>query len=55
MKAQIGFTSATGADPRRVLIEGKDQYRHRTNSLYGGSNSRAGDAGTLYRIGPPLQ
>jgi uncharacterized repeat protein (TIGR03803 family) len=54
MTAQVGFTTATGAAPRGVLIEGRDKYLYGTNSLYGGSNRRGVDGGTLYRIGPPL-
>lgn len=55
MSAQVGFTTNTGAAPVGALIEGKDRYLYGTNSLYGGSNSRGVDAGTLYRIGPPLK
>jgi uncharacterized repeat protein (TIGR03803 family) len=54
MKSLIAFSTNTGAYPRGALIEGKDKYLYGTNSLYGGSNSRGTDAGTLYRMGPAL-
>jgi len=54
MKAQVGFSTTTGAAPLGALIEGKDGFLYGTNSLYGGSDSHGSDAGTLYRIGPAL-
>jgi uncharacterized repeat protein (TIGR03803 family) len=55
MTAQVAFGTSTGAAPQGALIEGKDRYLYGTNTLYGGSNSRGVDAGTLYRIGPALK
>jgi uncharacterized repeat protein (TIGR03803 family) len=55
MQTLVAFSTDTGAAPQGVPIEGKDRYVYGTNSQYGGSNSRGVDAGTLYRIGPPLK
>jgi uncharacterized repeat protein (TIGR03803 family) len=55
MQALVAFSTNTGAAPAGAVIEGKDRSLYGTNTLYGGSNSRGVDAGTLYKIGPPLK
>ena len=55
MKAQVGFTTTTGAAPVAALVEGKDGFLYGTNTLYGGSGKNGVDAGSLYRIGPALK
>ncbi len=54
MQSLVAFGTDTGAAPRGALIEGNDRNLYGSNSLYGGSDSFGTDAGTLYRVGPPL-
>ena len=48
------YTGTTGAAPRAVPIEGMDGYLYTTTTLYGGSNKRGTDAGTIVRALPSL-
>ena len=48
------YTGTTGAAPRTVPIEGMDGYLTTPTTLYGGSNRRGTDAGTIVRALPSL-
>ena len=49
------FSGSTGGSPEGALIEGTDKYLYGTTSLYGGSNGKGPDAGTVFRINPALK
>ena len=49
------FGTTTGAAPVAALIEGSDNFLYGTASLYGGSNSRGSDAGSVVRVVPVLK
>jgi hypothetical protein len=55
LKGVAAFTTDTGAQSRGALIEGTDGYLYGTTSLYGGSNNRGQDAGTIVRLLPALK
>ena len=54
-KALADFNGTVGSMPYAALIEGKDNYLYGTASLYGGSNARGTDAGTVVRLEPALK
>ncbi len=54
-KALADFNGTVGAMPYAALIEGKDQYLYGTASLYGGSNKRGNDGGSVVRLSPALK
>ena len=54
-KTIASFDTNTGAAPRAVLVEGADRYLYGTASLYGGSNARGGDGGSIVRLIPALK
>ena len=51
-KALADFNGTVGAESHAALIEGKDNYLYGTASLYGGSNKRGPDGGSVVRLGP---
>ncbi len=53
-KALADFNGTVGAMPYAGLIEGADNYLYGAASLYGGSNARGTDGGTVVRVGAPL-
>jgi uncharacterized repeat protein (TIGR03803 family) len=53
--ALADFNGTVGAMPYAALIEGKDQFLYGTASLYGGSNKRGTDAGSVVRLSPALK
>ncbi len=55
LKGVAAFTTDTGAQSLGALIEGKDGYLYGTTSLYGGSNERGQDTGTIVRLLPALK
>ncbi len=54
-KALADFNGTVGARPSAALIEGADKYLYGTASLYGGSNARGTDGGTVVRLYPLLK
>ena len=54
-KALADFNGTVGAEPHAALIEGNDNYLYGTASLYGGSNNRGVDAGSVVRLAQPLK
>ncbi len=51
-KTVASFDTDTGAAPRAALVQGADGYLYGTASLYGGSNARGGDGGSVVRLAP---
>ncbi len=49
------FSTDSGAAPNAALIEGSDRFLYGTTSLYGGSNSRGTDSGSVVRLAPALK
>jgi uncharacterized repeat protein (TIGR03803 family) len=54
-KTLASFVGNTGAAPRAALMEAKDGHLYGTTTLYGGSNARGGDVGTIVRLSPALK
>ena len=54
LEGVAAFTTDTGGQSDGTLIEGKDGFLYGTTHLYGGSNVRGQDAGTVWRLSPAL-
>ena len=54
-KALADFNGTVGAMPYAALIEGNDKYLYGTASLYGGSNARGTDGGSVVRLSLALK
>jgi hypothetical protein len=54
-KALADFNGTVGTLPYAALIEGKDKHLYGTASLYGGSNKRGSDVGSVVRLPTALK
>ncbi len=55
LQGVASFTTETGGQSAGAIIEGKDGFLYGTTSLYGGSNARGVDKGTVWQLLPALK